>query len=132
MAQTAAGIRYPTTQDALAETDRFIRELDADATAALGKKPWVIKPMVATTDGNGNAPLVFPEFSTLQGCVVQYAHPTDYPVTVVLMGMAGNSATIQLAKIWRATSNAYGTPNTTAPFTGASVWVIAIAWGVPV
>lgn len=130
---TSAGLRYPSPQDAMCDTDLFIHQLADDINFRLNNRAMQVASPVLTTDANANLTVTFPKFATLEGLVI---HPyaagggsggviwTLYPF---LSQIAGNSAVVH---VWYGQNNldGYGVLN----FANAQYQYLVFGWGTPV
>lgn len=124
---TAAGLPYPTAQDPLADTDRYIRELDAAAMTRARNRPIVMKSLVAPTNASGQATLTFPEFSHLAGLVILTAYAGTLPLVCNVLAFGGRDAVVLFSMVYAGTG-----ANTTGPLASNYVNCTVIAWGTPV
>lgn len=130
MPSTAAGIPYPTAQDPVCDTDRYIRELAAAAQVRISNKSLAVFRGVLATDGNGQANVSFPALAAVIGAFgmsIQYAPGGTPPVPLVcaITGVSGTTVTTRWA--YAVTSGGYGTQWWANNALDASV----IAWGTP-
>lgn len=96
MPATPKGLRYPTSQDLLADTPVYINNLRDDASRLLAQQPWVLRTGVGVnTDANGFWSVGITDFTTLRGAVLIYTAAqsdvwTMYPLITSIGSQALN------------------------------------------
>lgn len=123
---TSAGLPYPGPQDPVADTGKFIRDLDAAVTYRLANAGFISGSYPVTTNGSGDVTVQFPALATVRGAVFQYrANVADvWVIYPIVLAVAGTGVTVRLIAVDR------GTGYSTRPFVGSTT-LTAMAWGVP-
>lgn len=121
MPTTPAGLRYPTTQDAVCDTDRFIRELAQDIDYRISNGWIATYGGNLTSDQFGETVTAFPQLAAVAGAL---AFPSTNAVAA-LWYISGTNVAFR----WQYVPlGASGGPQTLANRTfRASV----LAWGTP-
>lgn len=133
MGTTTAGLRYPTPQDPVADTDLHIKNLAQDIDHRLGNQALQFGTMALTTNGGGDFIVTFPRLSTLQGLVIQPfvnggGNGGDvWTLIPFVVGFAGNTAQVH---VWYLPVNRTG--YLPANFANAAFLYSVFGWGVPV
>jgi hypothetical protein len=130
---TAAGLRYPTPQDPVCDTDQYIHDLADDITRVLNNRAVQVSTQWLSTDANANFVVSFPKFSVLQGLVIQPfvngggSGVDVWTVLPFLSVLSGNTATVHCWYV-QVNREGYGVLN----FVNAGFGYSIFAWGVPV
>lgn len=124
-AATPAGLPYPTPQDPVCQTDRYIRELADAVDLALASSSVAVYIGNLTTNAQGDVVLSFPGFASVSGGVAHCVqNNTSAPVPLVAQVWLYNG---QLTVRWHyIPTNAY----VPQPWVGTLVGAV-ICWGVP-
>jgi hypothetical protein len=129
---TTAGLRYPSPQDAVADTDQYIHDLADDITRVLNNRAMQLSTQWLTTDANANLTLTFPQFSTLQGLVIQPfingggSGVNIWVLLTYLSVLSGNTAIVHVWAI-QTLREGFGATN----FANSAFGYNVFAWGVP-
>lgn len=132
MATTPKGLRYPTSQDLLADTPVYINNLKDDASRLLAKQPWVLRTGVGiNTDASGFWSVSITDFATLRGaCIIYAAAQSDVWTMYPLITSIGSQ--VLNGQMWFADRDqgAGAYPDVHA-FANSGWWGAFIAWGDP-
>ena len=126
MPTTPGGLRYPTTQDLLADTAAHIRNLETDINNRLSKISYVQRAATAACTG-GAFSLSITDFVTLRGVVIMpLADPNNtYMFMVIIRGITSQGMT---GELWYMDRDREGAEIRAA---GGNFQVNYIAWGDP-
>jgi len=130
---TAAGLPYPTPQDAVCNTDKALRDLAAAAKTRIANAALVAFRGVIGTDGNGDAAVSVPALASMTvvgawAYSIQYAPGGTAPVPLVcsIVGMSG-ATTVVTRWTTVPTSGGY----TARPWANNALDCAMIVWGTP-
>jgi len=127
---TPAGLPYPSPQDPVCDTDKYLRDLAAAAKTRIANASIAVFRGVIGTDGNGDGQVPVPSLAAVTGCFgmsIQYAPGGTPPVPLVCSIVGANGTTI----ITRWTYVPTGGGTTARPWANATLDCALIAWGTP-
>lgn len=122
---TAAGLPYPSPQDPVCDTDRYIRELSDAVDLALATSSIAVFVGGLTTNSNGDVIVAFTSFASISGGVahcIQNSTSGSLPLICQVWLLNGQLA----LRFLYVPSNGY----LPVPYVGGLTAAV-ICWGVP-
>lgn len=127
---TAAGLPYPSPQDAVCDTDKYIRDLAAAAGPRITNRGLAVWRGVIVTNGSGDANVNITSLAAVTGAFatsIQLAPGGTNPIPLVAAVAGVSGTTVTLRWFYAPTSGGYMAGTYANLACDASV----IAWGTP-
>ena len=125
--QTDAGLRYPTAQDLMADTNVHINNLKSDIDFRLANIPLVARTVSITTNPAGDVTVPVPDFAVLRGVVCSYKANYQDLWSIVPFLTVISAGGFNL-RVWYQDRTTAG--YSVHPFVGTTEMTY-IAWGTP-